>query len=111
MSEESSTLADIPGLMRVENPGKEELTAHCMELTHAVYPHHQVYGQYCTIHEYVGCPRSRPTTTCARGTTWRSGPAACGTSRPPAHRGCGSATTGSRTTPGSTARWSQTPRP
>ena len=56
MSEASSTLADIPGLMRIENPGKEELTAYCMELTHAVYPHHQVYGQYCTIHEYVDCP-------------------------------------------------------
>lgn len=56
MSEESPTLADVPGLMRIENPGKEELTAHCMELTHAVYPHHQVYGQYCTIHEYVDCP-------------------------------------------------------
>ena len=56
MSEASSTLADIPGLMRIENTGKEELTAHCMELTHAVYPHHQVYGQYCTIHEYVDCP-------------------------------------------------------
>ena len=27
-----------------------------MELTHAVYPHHQVYGQYCTIQEYVDCP-------------------------------------------------------
>ncbi|MFD5813169.1 SRPBCC family protein [Streptomyces sp. NPDC127038] len=56
MSDESSELADIPGLMRIENPGKDELTAHCVELTHAVYPHHQVYGRYCTIHEYVDCP-------------------------------------------------------
>ncbi|MFI2187092.1 SRPBCC family protein [Streptomyces sioyaensis] len=56
MSEELSTLADIPGLIRIENAGKEELTAHCMELTHAVYSHHQVYGRYCTIHEHVDCP-------------------------------------------------------
>ncbi len=27
-----------------------------MELTHAVYPHDEIYGQYCTLEEYVDCP-------------------------------------------------------
>jgi hypothetical protein len=27
-----------------------------MELTHAVYPHEEVYGQYCTLEEYIDCP-------------------------------------------------------
>ena len=33
----------------------EQLT----ELTHTVYPHDQVYGQYCTIHSYIDCPPKR----------------------------------------------------
>lgn len=28
----------------------------CMEMTHAVYPHDQIYGKYCTLEEYVDCP-------------------------------------------------------
>jgi hypothetical protein len=27
-----------------------------MELTHAVYPHDEVYGQYCSLQDYVNCP-------------------------------------------------------
>ncbi|MET8249402.1 SRPBCC family protein [Streptomyces sp. NPDC005202] len=51
-----STLADIPGLVRVENTSPEELAARCLEMTSDAYLHQQVYGQYCTIHEYVDCP-------------------------------------------------------
>ncbi|MGW5664630.1 SRPBCC family protein [Streptomyces sp. NPDC003758] len=51
-----STLADIPGLVRVENTSPEELAARCLEMTSDVYPHQQVYGEYCTIQEYVDCP-------------------------------------------------------
>ncbi|HXW53908.1 MAG TPA: SRPBCC family protein [Myxococcota bacterium] len=28
----------------------------CMELTHAVYAHDDVYGPYCTLEEYINCP-------------------------------------------------------
>lgn len=55
----STTLAAInrlPGVRRIENCGKEELTGLAMEMTHAVYPHDEVYGQYCTVQEYVNCP-------------------------------------------------------
>lgn len=51
-----STLADIPGLVRVENTSPEELAARCLEMTSDAYPHQQVYGEYCTIQEYVDCP-------------------------------------------------------
>jgi hypothetical protein len=49
-------LLSIPNLRRIENVTKEQLTAQAMELTHAVYPHDDVYGQYCTIEEFVACP-------------------------------------------------------
>ncbi|MFZ5479509.1 MAG: SRPBCC family protein [Myxococcota bacterium] len=28
----------------------------CAELTHAVYPHDEVYGRYCTLEEWIDCP-------------------------------------------------------
>jgi hypothetical protein len=43
----------LPGVRRIENCGKEELTNLAMEMTHAVYPHDEVYGQYCTVQDYV----------------------------------------------------------
>lgn len=49
-------LADIADLMRIETFEKDEMQAHCMELTHAVYPHDQIYGKYCTLEEYIDCP-------------------------------------------------------
>jgi len=50
------SLDQIPNLRRIENFTKEQMTAYCMELTHAVYPHDEVYGQYCTIEEYIDAP-------------------------------------------------------
>ncbi|RJQ81498.1 SRPBCC family protein [Pseudonocardiaceae bacterium YIM PH 21723] len=49
-------LADIPGLVRVENSDRDDVLATVAEMTHAVYPHHQVYGPYCTIHTHVDAP-------------------------------------------------------
>ncbi|WP_130512300.1 SRPBCC family protein [Krasilnikovia cinnamomea] len=49
-------LADVPGLIRVENTAPEDMLARCLELTHSVYPHDQVYGRFCTVQEYVDCP-------------------------------------------------------
>lgn len=46
----------IPEVRRFENFSKDEMQAHAMELTHAVYPHDEVYGQYCTLEEYIDCP-------------------------------------------------------
>jgi hypothetical protein len=49
-------LDDVQGLRRVENFSVEAMKAHTMELTHAVYSHDDVYGQYCTLEEYIDCP-------------------------------------------------------
>lgn len=46
----------LPGVHRVEKCPKEQLTSLAMEMTHAVYPHDEVYGDYCTIQDYVDCP-------------------------------------------------------
>jgi hypothetical protein len=49
-------LADIPGLIRVESTGQDELVARCRQLTLPAYPHQQIYGTYCTIQQHVECP-------------------------------------------------------
>ncbi len=49
-------LAAIPGLVRMEQCPREALAERITELTHTVYPHHQVYGQYCTVHARIDCP-------------------------------------------------------
>lgn len=54
--EQSKGVNDIVGVKRIENFDRNAMNGHCMDLTHAVYPHHQVYGQYCTIEEYIDCP-------------------------------------------------------
>jgi hypothetical protein len=46
----------LAGVRRIENCNKEALTSLAMEMTHAVYPHDDVYGQYCTLQDYVDCP-------------------------------------------------------
>ncbi len=46
----------IDGVVRVETTVPSEMEAMCMEMTHAVYPHDKVYGNYCTIEEYIDCP-------------------------------------------------------
>ena len=46
----------IPGVRRIENFEKDEMKGLAIELTHAVYPHEEMFGRFCTIHEYVDCP-------------------------------------------------------
>lgn len=55
----SSSIDSLPGVRRIENCSKEELTSLVMEMTHAVYPHDQVYGDYCTVQTHVDCPADR----------------------------------------------------
>src|SRR5436190_11232834 len=52
----SAGLDSLPGIRRIENFSRQEMTNLAMEMTHAVYPHDQVYGQYCTLQDYVNCP-------------------------------------------------------
>lgn len=49
-------LAPISGLVRCEAFSRERLAERISELTHTVYPHHKVYGTYCTVHGYIDCP-------------------------------------------------------
>ena len=50
------TIDQIPNLRRIETFTKEQMVSYAMELTHTVYPHDEVYGQYCTVEEYIDCP-------------------------------------------------------
>jgi len=49
-------LADIPDLVRCEELDREALGERITEMTHTVYPHDQVYGQFCTVHAHIDCP-------------------------------------------------------
>jgi hypothetical protein len=51
-----ATINELPGVRRIENCGKDEMTGLAMEMTHSVYPHDEVYGQYCSLQDYVDCP-------------------------------------------------------
>lgn len=53
---EPSALHGIPDLVRCEQYDREALGERITELTHTVYPHEQVYGQYCTVHAHIDCP-------------------------------------------------------
>jgi hypothetical protein len=56
MSSAPHDINAIPNVRRIENFPKDDMNAHAMELTHAVYPHDEIYGTYCSLEEYVDCP-------------------------------------------------------
>jgi hypothetical protein len=49
-------LDDVPGLVRCETTTHEQGLALALEQTHAVYPHDQVYGRFCTVQDHIDCP-------------------------------------------------------
>lgn len=52
----ASALCDIPGLVRIEEFDRDAVGERILDLTHAVYPHEQVYGDFCTIQGFIDCP-------------------------------------------------------
>jgi hypothetical protein len=56
MSHDGSALDDIEGLFRIETTSRDAGMARAMEMTRSVYPHDEVYGQYCTLQDYIDCP-------------------------------------------------------
>ncbi|SDE56368.1 SRPBCC family protein [Rhodococcus tukisamuensis] len=46
----------IPQVHRIESTDIETAEPMVAEMLHSVYPHEQVYGEYCTLHGYVDCP-------------------------------------------------------
>ena len=55
-STSTGEMEKVSGLRRIEHFGSDEMNGLCMELTHAVYPHDEVHGTYCTLREYIDCP-------------------------------------------------------
>ena len=46
----------IEGVIRIETSPREKATPIIMEMMRSVYPHDEVFGQYCTVNDYVDCP-------------------------------------------------------
>lgn len=53
---DAASLANIGGLIRCEEFNRDAMADRLTEMTHTVYPHDQVYGEYCTVHSYIDCP-------------------------------------------------------
>jgi hypothetical protein len=56
MTAPSIDINQIPGVRRIENFPKDDMNALALDMTHAVYPHDDVYGKYCTLEEHIECP-------------------------------------------------------
>ncbi len=56
MKIDESKLADTPGLIRCESHDGDAMAAHTLELTHSVYKHDQIYGDFCPIQAHIDCP-------------------------------------------------------
>jgi hypothetical protein len=50
------TVEPIGGLIRVETTSKERATPIIMDGMRSVYPHDAVFGEYCTVNDYIDCP-------------------------------------------------------
>ncbi|STZ57156.1 Uncharacterised protein [Mycolicibacterium tokaiense] len=46
----------LEGVTRIETSSRLQATPVIMEMMRSVYPHDQVFGQYCTVNEYIDCP-------------------------------------------------------
>lgn len=46
----------LDGVTRIETSSRMQATPVIMEMMRSVYPHDQVFGQYCTVNEYIDCP-------------------------------------------------------
>lgn len=49
-------LDDIPGVVRIETAPLARTAPMFMAKMRSVYPHDEVFGQYCTVSDYVDCP-------------------------------------------------------
>jgi hypothetical protein len=46
----------IPGVLRIENSDKDATTPIIMDMLRSVYPHDQVFGEYCPVQAYIAAP-------------------------------------------------------
>ncbi|HEY3606335.1 MAG TPA: SRPBCC family protein [Pseudonocardiaceae bacterium] len=56
MNVRTSDVDSIPGLVRCEGMSRDALVSKAIELTRPSYPHVDVYGRFCTVHEHIACP-------------------------------------------------------
>ena len=52
----TGTTDPIDGVIRIETSPREKATPIIMEMMRSVYPHDQVFGEYCTVNDYIDCP-------------------------------------------------------
>lgn len=52
----TQSLATFTDPILVESTPVDSFTQKVFELTHAVYPYDQVFGEYCTVHEFIDAP-------------------------------------------------------
>ena len=52
----TTSINAIQHVHRIENCPLPHMNALANELTHSVYPHDDVYGNYCSLEEYINCP-------------------------------------------------------
>ena len=103
----SGTADPIEGVTRIETSPREKATPIIMEMMRSVYPHDQVFGEFCTVNGYIDCPPDElfdylADTRCSRGMDLQ--PARV--SRRPRSQACGWPTTGwVRRQRSSPARW------
>lgn len=47
---------DVPGVYRIESMSLKESMPIALDMTRSVYPHDEIYGQYCTVNDYIAAP-------------------------------------------------------
>lgn len=52
----TGTTEPIEGLVRIETSALEKTAPMFMAKMRSMYPHDDVFGRYCTVHDYVDCP-------------------------------------------------------
>jgi hypothetical protein len=50
------SVENLSGIRRVENTPKQEMGGIMADITHTVYPHDQIFGDYCPIQAHINCP-------------------------------------------------------
>src|SRR3954447_15708973 len=50
------TADPIDDVVRIETSPREKATPIIMEMMRSVYPHDQVFGEFCTVNGYIDCP-------------------------------------------------------
>lgn len=47
---------DIKGILRIETSDKDETTPIIVDMLRSVYPHQQIFGEFCPVNAYIAAP-------------------------------------------------------